>query len=165
MYKKYIMENKNKTFIEIANELNSFLEPMYEMSMAWRSIQKNRCVWVENPTDYNNKYFKYLNGPSYNKAEKVARISLLKPQYLQHNNTDGKKDWILTNKEKKELIQLMNQPNKKYANCTNWQATIITYNEDNFEIDFDEIIADSYNKKKFPNAIPIDYPMPDYMQL
>ena len=134
-----------------------------EMSMAWISKQNNRCVWVENPTGYNNKYFKYLNGASYSKADKVARISLLKPEYLEHSSE--KANWVLTVKEKKELVFLMNQTNKKYAPCTNWQATLITYNEDNFAIDFDETINGTFNKAEFPDAFSIDYPMPDYLQL
>lgn len=136
-----------------------------EMSMAWHSKQNNRCVWVENPTGYNNKYFKYLNGATYQKADKVARISLLKPEYLKHKDFDGKKLWILNSKEKKELVTLMNKPNKKYLNCTNWQATLITYNEDNFGIDFDDTINSTFSIDEYPDAFDINTPMPDYTKL
>ena len=109
------------TFKQITEELKKLI-PLYEMSMAWISKQNNKCVWVENPSGHNNKYFKYLNGASYQKADKVARISMLKPAYLEHVDYDGKDNWKLTSKERKELIDLMSQTNKKYAPCTNWQA-------------------------------------------
>ena len=149
-------------------KINNKLEELFsitEMSMAWRSIQNNRCVWVENPTGYNNKYFKYLNGPSYKKASKVARISLMSPTYLNHKNADGKDNWILTTKEKKELVTLMQENNKTYPTLTNWQVTLLTYNWDNFELDVENIINRTYDKQKFPNVIDIDTPMPDYTKL
>ena len=136
-----------------------------EMSMAWNSKQNNRCVWVENPSGYNNRYFKYLDGVTFGQANRCARISLLKPEYIQHSNYGNKQNWRLTDKEKKELIMLMNQSNKKYQGCNNWQATLITYNEDNFGIDFDETINNTFDKKKYPKAFDINTPMPNYMEL
>lgn len=153
-----------KTIRQIAEEFKKLM-PIYEMSMAWISKQNNRCVWVENPSGYNNKYFKYLNGASYQKADKVARISMLNPVYLEHVDYDSKDNWKLTSREKKELVNLMNQTNKKYDPCTNWQAVLITYNEDNFAIDFDETINGTFDKAEFPDAFPIDFPMPDYTKL
>lgn len=151
---------------KLNEEINNILkEPIYEMSMAWNSKSNNRCVWVENPTGYNNRYFKYLDGITYNKAYRVARISMVEPNYLNHTNSDGLKDWVLNSKERKELVLLMNQPNKKYKGCSNWQATLITYNEDNFGIDFDETISGSFDKEEYPNAFSIDYPMPNYLEL
>lgn len=151
---------------KLNEKINEFLkEPLYEMSMAWTSKSNNRCVWVENPTGYNNKYFKYLDGVTFNKAERVARISMLSATYLNHSNSDGLRNWKLNSKEKKELVNLMNQANKKYTGCTNWQATIITYNEDNFGIDFDETINGTFSKEEYPNAFDIDYVMPNYLEL
>lgn len=154
-----------KSIKQINEELEQFLQPMYEMSMAWNSKQKNKCVWVENPSGYENKYFKYLNGQTYGKADKCARISMITPTYVEHKDYGGKSNWVLNSKEKKELVQLMNEPNKKYNGCTNWQATLITYNEDNFGIDFDETINGTFDKTEFPNAFDINTPMPDYSKL
>lgn len=153
-----------KSIKQITEEFKKLI-PMYEMSMAWISKQNNKCVWVENPSGHNNKYFKYLNGASYQKADRVARISMLKPAYLEHVDYDGKDNWKLTSKEKKELVDLMRQTNKKYAPCTNWQAVLITYNEDNFAIDFDETINGTFDKTEFPDALDINYPMPEYTKL
>lgn len=149
-------------------KLNEKLESIQlnEMSMAWTSKQNNRCVWVENPSGHNNKYFKYLDGITYGKAEKVARISLLKPEYINHNNIDGKQDWILNNKEKKELVMLMNAYNNLYRdyNCTNWQATLITYNRDNFGLEHYETI-NGFDEQEYPDAFNINTIMPNYMLL
>lgn len=147
-------------------QINEELEKiqMYEMSMAWNSKQENRCVWVENPNGFENKYFKYLNGITYGKADKCARISMQEPKYVQHRDYDGKSNWILNSKERKELVTLMNKPNKKYQGCTNWQATLITYNEDNFGLDFDETI-NGFDEKEYPEAFNINTPMPDYLEL
>ena len=70
----------------------------------------------------------------------------------------------MTEKEKRELCDLMKERNKKY-NCTNWQATLITYNEDNFGIDFEATINGTFDKKEFPQAFDINTPMPDYTKL
>jgi len=156
---------KQKTFKEVTDQIEQILEPMYEMSMAWNSKQNNRCVWVENPSGFENKYFKYLNGITYGQADKCARISMVEPKYVNHKDYGGKSNWVLNSNERKELVTLMNQPNKKYSGCTNWQATLITYNEDNFGIDFDETINGTFEKEKYPNAFDINTPMPNYMEL
>lgn len=135
------------------------------MSMAWNSKQNNRCVWVENPSGDENKYFKYLDGFIFGQANRCTRISLLCPQYIRHKDYGGKANWVLTSKEKKELMMLMQTPNKKYPGCNNWQATLITYNEDNFGIDFDETINRTFDKNKYPQAFDINTPMPDYARL
>lgn len=150
--------------LKILNE-EDFKEPFYEMSMAWRSIQRGRCVWVENPTGYNNRYFKYLNDTSYQKVDKVARISLSNLEYLKHKDFDDKKLWILNSKEKKELVTLINSPSEEYPQLTNWQQTLYTYNRDNFEIPLNEILNNSFDRKKFPYAMDLNTPMPDYTKL
>lgn len=138
---------------------------MNEMAMAWVDQQANKCCWVENPNTHENDYFKYLDSFSYLKADKVARISLREPVYLEHRNQDGKKNWKLSSKEKKELVTIMNKPSRVYKGCTNWQATIAQYNFDHYSIDPLDTIEDVYDKEKYPKAFSIDFPMPDYTQL
>lgn len=162
-----LVEMLNSVLDEALDGMNEELEKLIfnEMSIAWNDREANRCVWVENPTGYNNKYFKYLNSFSYQKGKMMARISMLHPKYLDHKNMDGKKPWILTNKEKKELVKLMNQPSRDNKNLTNWQQTICQYNLDNFGIYRDETIDGAFNKKEFPNALDINTPMPNYLEL
>ena len=136
---------------------------MNEMAMAWVDRQANKCVWVENPNTHNNEYFNYLDSFSYIKAGKVARISLTEPKYLKHS--DSKKQWVLTNKEKKELVSLMNKESRVHKGYSNWQATIIQYNFDNFYIDPLDTMEDTYDKNNYPNALNINTTMPDYTKL
>ena len=136
-----------------------------EMSIAWIDNEAKRCCWVENPNTHENDYFKYYDSFSYRKANHIARISLIKPEYLIHRNNDVKKNWILTNKEKKELVNLMNSPSKTKEGFTNWQATLIQYNLDNFFIQPKDTIEGTFDKKKYPKAFDINTPMPNYMEL
>lgn len=149
---------------KLNEEIEKTLEPMYEMSMAWTERLDKRCCWVENPTGYANKYFKYLDGITYNKAERVARISMLRPEYLNHKDPDGKVNWVLNSKDKKLLVVLMNKKSRTFPNLTNWQLTLITYNQDNFGLYPDETI-NGFNKEEYPNAFDIDTPMPNYLEL
>lgn len=151
-------------YSELNEELQKLM-PMNEMSMAWVDKQANKCVWVENPNTHNNDYFKYYNSFSYYKADEVARISLTEPKYLEHRNLDGKKTWKLNNREKKELVALMNSPSNIRKGFTRWQITIMQYNFDNFYIDHEDTIAGTFDKSKYPDALDIDTPMPNYLEL
>lgn len=158
-----------KTFKEFLNENK---ESLYEMSLAFTDSLNKLAIWVENPTGYNNQYFKLYNNDSYVKSTKVARISMLKPNYLVHKNDDGKENWILNNKEKRKLINLLHSKNEEYVTLSNWQVIIATYNRDNFHIPFINLITknitfDDYNEKvkTIKGAISLDRPMPDYMKL
>lgn len=156
-FKEFLIENK---------------ESLYEMSLAFTDSLNKLAIWIENPTGYNNQYFKLYNNDSYVKATKVARISMLKPNYLVHKNDDGKENWILNNKEKRKLINLLHSKNEEYVILSNWQVIIATYNRDNFHIPFVNLVMrnitfDDYNEKvkATKGAIPLDQPMPDYMKL
>lgn len=158
-----------KTFKEFLNETK---ESLYEMSLAFTDSLNKLAIWVENLTGYNNQYFKLYNNDSYVKATKVARISMLKPNYLVHKNDDGKENWILNNKEKRKLINLLHSKNEEYVILSNWQVIIATYNRDNFHIPFINLVMrnitfDDYNEKikTIKGAIPLNQPMPDYMKL
>lgn len=133
-----------------------------EMSMAWVDQKGNKCCWIENSNNHNNQYFKYLDSFSYRKANSIARISLREPKYIIHKNIDGKSNWKLNNKEKKELIKLMNEPSESYEGLTNWQTTLVQYNFDNFYIPPIQTIKGTFDKEKYPNAFDINYRMPDY---
>lgn len=136
-----------------------------EMSVAWIDNKTNKCCWVENPTGFNNKYFKYVNSFSYLKGDSMARISLLQPVYLEHKFMDGKKPWKLNTEEKKELVKTMNDSNVDFPDYTNWQITLAQYNMDNFGIARTDTINNSFDKAKYPKAFTIDTPMPNYMEL
>lgn len=143
-------------------------EKLYEMATAWIDRKTNTCAWVENPTGRNNRYFKYLNSYSYAKANKVARISLDSPTYLEH--TDTKERWVLSNQEKKILVQTLLSKSKHY-NCNQWQEILIKYNYDNLQIEPEDTIIGNFKdyepSGKYWDKGPfsLDTPMPDYMEL
>lgn len=153
-----------KTIKQLNEELDEALQ-LNEMSMAWVDKKTNKCCWVENANTHNNEYFKYFDSFSYRKADAVARISLKEPKYLDHKNFDGKNNWKLNNKEKKELIELMNEPSKVHEGLSNWQTTLVQYNFDNFWISPLETINNTFDKEKYPKAFTLDTPMPNYMEL
>lgn len=150
-------------------------QQFYEMSKAFSYKDKriDVCVWVENPMSVDNMYMKYYNSSLYTLATKVARIRLDKPEYVGGNHRERNlKKWILTEKEKKELIELLKQPSDKYQGYSKWHDVIITYNDDNFNLSFSQTVNAEFEKAqrdpKMPNhlvPLPIDLPMPDYTQL
>ena len=72
-------------------------------------------------------------------------IRLDKPEYFHHSNKDG----ILNSKQRKELINFLRSPHKRYKNETNWQHLVYLWNdENNSDVSVDENI-----------------PMPDYNKL
>lgn len=165
-----IFRKLNERIQEIFNPM-----PLHEMSKAFS--YKNRridvCAWVENPMGVDNQYFKYYNCSSIPSATKVARIRINKAEYVGgfHRERNLKK-WILSNREKQELVEILKMPSERYKNCTNWQDILITYNYDNFDIIPENTIAGNiskYNKDpKMPKHLkPLDIntPMPNYLEL
>lgn len=149
---------------EVLEQFNQ-MAAINEMAMAWIDMDANKCCWVENPNTHENDYFKYLDSFSYIKADKVARISLKEPIYLEHSNEDGKKNWKLSSREKKELVKIMNKKSRVYAGCNNWQATLAQYNFDHYSIPPLDTIEGTFNKEEYPDAFTIDTPMPNYLDL
>lgn len=150
-----------------ADEIIKDLKEIYqldEMSMAWVDRQENVCVWVENPDGYNNRYFKYCNSAKYLASTKIAGIE--KPQYVKnHTNQKNVEDWILNSVKKKQLINLLNKPSGSHKGLNRWQEIILTYNQDNYQIEPNEIIDGTINLTDFDSAIPLDFPMLDYTKL
>lgn len=160
----------NEELDEIINE-----DIINEMSKAFSYKDKgiDVCVWVEGPMRTDNQYFKYYDNMFYDNATKVARIRIDRNKYVggQHREKNKKK-WILSDKEKNELVQILQQPSERYPKYTRWQEVLMTYNYDNFNITPENTmlgkIDDSQRNPNMPKYIkpfPIDYPMPDYTKL
>ena len=167
---------KSKSLKELNEEASRVLEPLNEMSIAWDADLKGNesvCAWVEGPLKVDNQYIKYYNNAHYPLATKVARIRIDKPEYVGGIHSEGnKKKWILTNSEKRTLVHLLNQASEKDEKYTNWQQVILEYNASNFRL-FKPVTGDMtiYKDRKAPTMpeyilpFPIDYPMPNYMEL
>ena len=166
---------KQKTFKEVTDQIEQILEPMYEMSKAF-SIKNRRidvCAWVENPMGANNQYFKYYDCSTIPSATKVARIRLDRPEYVGGNHRERNlQKWILTTKEKQELVDILMGPSDEFDGLNRWQDIIITYNKDNFNLTTRDILAGDFSRaQRDPKMsdkiqpLPLDYPMPNYMEL
>ena len=57
-------------------------------------------------------YFKFLDGYSWDKAKRLARITIYNPTYIIHKSNDGKEQWILNSKERKLLDNIMHSRTK-----------------------------------------------------
>lgn len=161
-----------RTFAEIAFQLKQHL---YEMSMAffYKDKRIDVCAWVETPMTVDNRYFKYYNCSTIPSATHVARIRLDKPEYVGGlHRENGKKKWILTKREKEELIEILKGQSTDQPGYTRWQEVLMTYNRDNFNLSFSDSKSNDFSKaqkdpkmSKYLKPFPIDYPMPDYLNL
>lgn len=95
-------------------------------------------------------YFKCVRGKDF--SGNVARISFRAPKYIVHNRKG--EQVILTRKERKILMELL-QSQYNNENRTVWQALIGLFND---------IITD-YGRTENEYVLPLDIPIPDYMQL
>lgn len=141
-----------------------------EMSKAFEYTQKKKTYsfWVENPTGYNNKYFKMWEGISYTKAKKIARISLIQPKYLKHN--DDKEEWILNKNLRDELNNILET--KANDKVTFWQLLILTYNNDNYSIPFYNYLSGNMTFDEYENivmskkgSLSLNTKIPNYKEL
>ena len=103
------------------------------------------------PSDNRNygaqAYFKVYNNRNYVKSTKIARIHFMNPEYEKHIG----EHWPLNRTEKKMLIKILQTNLGDHINSiTVWEALIIEYNK-------------SINDKS--KHLPLNLPIPDYMQL
>lgn len=164
-------------FRKLKQQIDEMLTPipLYEMSMAfhYKDRRIDVCAWVENPMATDNQYFKYYDNSLMRLAKKVARIRLDRPEYVGgiHKERNFKK-WILTNKEKQELVQILQGESEDQSGYTRWQELLMTYNRDNFNISFKDSkqgnLQNHQRDPKMPDYIQpydINTPMPNYLEL
>ena len=128
---------------------------------------------LKTPMTVDNRYFKYYNRSTVPSATQVARIRLDKPEYVGGlRRENGKKKWILTKREKEELIEILKGQSTDQPGYTRWQEVLMTYNRDNFNLSFSDSKSNDFSKaqkdpkmSKYLKPFPIDYPMPDYLNL
>ena len=169
--------NKDKTLKEkILEALDEELYPVCldEMATIIADTKDGGMCIVVNRSEFRkgNPYFKVVNHNSFVKAEKIARISFLKPEYIIHKNRDGKTNWVLNNQEKRHMIELLHQKStnifRNGKRMSNWEKAIAQYNMENSLINNIEKAEDKKLKdtKDFEtDPLPIDLPMPNYMKL
>lgn len=119
---------------------------------------------------YGIEYFKIYNNKSIKASTKMNRIRFREPKYEPHSGSN----WILNSKEKKDLIELLNASCEKTSGVkNNWQYAIRQFNMEaypDYKTEADLIITIEQQNKldnKDPRKyyLPIDLPMPNYMEL
>lgn len=122
---------------------------------------------VESKYLYGNEYFKVLDHFWSEEPTKVARISFYTAEYIQHPDDDTKEAWILNKEEKEKLVKRLKQIEDNYHGLNNWQM-LLQYHNDERGFCNHSIVENTTNRKgkrKFPNYFPVDFPMPNYMDL
>ena len=148
---------------EIIEQQTQEQEMFTEMANVAVDEDKNVTLQVNVRDNFNVDYFKFYNHKDYQSATHVARISFYKPEYRIHRAYDGKKTWVLNSKERKKLMQLLNEEGK-YLGYNNFQCAIIDFN---LERGLPPLKTrdNKVDNPKYPEFLPIDLPMPNYWEL
>lgn len=143
-------------------EFKRILESESLNEMATCFTDNSTSIFV-NPVDSGNyAYFKYCNTKGFKTDSAIARISLLKPEYY-HNHKDNHPELLLTSKAKRELIEKLKMPSKKYKGLTVFQSVIVDFNIEKYNVYFDE--TKEIKDYVFGNPLPLDLEIPDYTLL
>ena len=104
-------------------------EPLELTAMSNVYYSKKDKITIQINPDRNRRlpYFKAYNHYSYTIANKVARISMYSPVYIQHRSSDNKQNWHLNAKEKQTLVNCL-QLKPMLSSYTIWQKLIIAFN-------------------------------------
>lgn len=111
-----------------------------------------------------NEYFKVYNSASYRKATKECRILFDKPEYVIHRNENGKQNWIMNSKERKNLVWFLNQPSDVFPELSIWKTAIVLFNREK-GLKKSQTMENFVDNRKYPDFLPIDLPMPNYTLL
>ncbi len=138
------------------------------MATVARSIEKKMLIEVNPDKNHKgNPYFKLYNAASKAKAKKVARISMKQVKYIKYKNIGkmaGKRNWVLDAGEKKDLMEFLRSPYEENPSITVWEQAILEYNKelDLFENETRENLLPNL---KYPDFLPFNLPLPNYMSL
>ena len=95
-------------------------------------------------------YFKIFNNQYETSADSVARISILRPEYVIHNGRDGKKQFKLGRKEIAFMLKILKDPTNGYDSAWTFMLSFLLRKaaDENIDVPYD-----------------IYQPMPDYTLL
>lgn len=130
--------------------------------MATPYTDGNTSIRVHPVDSGNYEYFKYCNSSGYNKETGVARISLIKPEYI-YNHRDHHPVLLLNSKDKKNLNEKLDLLSRNYLGYTVFQAIIIDFNREKYGVDL--LTTKTIKTYKQGKPLPLDLPRPDYTQL
>ena len=146
-----------------------YLVSLDEMATVGWDMQKGLLVQVNPAEQYRGgDYFKVYDAVSEGSATRIARINFAYPIYTIHAPkwNRGKDYWYLNGREKRNLIEFLSNSNADHPEYTNWQYAILEFNKGK-RLSYEQTKSNllSNGKLNFPNAIPYDLPMPNYLEL
>lgn len=106
------------------------------------------------PGYYYDPYFKLFNNKSDRAATKVARISILRPEYIIHRNSDGKQNFKLSTAQIGFMLKCLRDPvSIKYTYYdSGWDflCKFITSlaKQNNIDVDYTDLSMPDYTKLK-----------------
>ena len=127
---------------EILNEICIVSSSNYNISIRIHPTDSYLAGYLPDP------YFKVYNNTSERRATAVARISILRPEYVKH--TDGLKTFVLGKKEIGFIKKTLLEPIHGYESA--WKY-MIAY------------LIDLAKQQKIKISYDENLPMPDYLQL
>ena len=127
---------------EILNEICIVSSSNYNISIRIHPTDSYSAGYLPDP------YFKVYNNTSERRATAVARISILRPEYVKH--TDGLKTFVLGKKEIGFIKKTLLEPIHGYESA--WKY-MIAY------------LIDLAKQQKIKISYDENLPMPDYLQL
>ena len=121
-------------YIEAMATIGSHVSPNFTIAVNPDSNRSGDC------------YFKYFDRESYSKAEHVARVNIRDTSRFYHKNSDGKKEWSLNAKDKKELVSYLQSESDEWVGVSNWESVLYHWNIESHTID-DPFPKDIYSSK------------------
>ena len=156
---------------EVQNLNRELYVQLNEMATIFNSNKLSVIVSTDDTRNfYNEEYFKVFHGSSFRKATDIARIKFRASSYIIHKS--DKENFKLNSKDKKELTRIFNLPSEMYDGYTIWQDCIMQFNHEAYHIPFkqclqltQEYLNTLENDNPVKKYLPIDLPMPNYMEL
>lgn len=140
----------DRSYKDIFNKAEILVQSVNEITILGGDKKIGRFLGIYGDKDRNFKYdpyFKYYNSYSYKKSKYIARISIMKPEYVIHKNYDGKINWFLSSKEIRKL-------------------NYILFDLGYYNIMIDKLIQEKWIDKSIENEIiQLKNNPPDYSQL
>ena len=160
------MENREKVIAEIIQERAEDGGLLVEMANVLVDQEQNVSIQINLREGLNTTYFNFYNHQDYERADKVCRISFYGPDYIEHRNLDGKKNWVLNASERKTLIKCLTEVDEDSGRSC-WQELIIAFNREKpgDPLSAKETKKNTMENRIHPNHLPIDLPMPNYREL
>ncbi|MEI8198737.1 MAG: tyrosine-type recombinase/integrase [Eubacteriales bacterium] len=159
----YTHSSQDKLQQEINKIMIDGVKTKEEKSIAVCSDLNNKFS-VEVPDDPNGgEFFVIYDRPEKSLAKRASLISFRVPMYKDMAYGKYMK-WVLSDEEKQKMVGLLKGDSQKRKWGDNWSSAIINHNGVR-GLDSIDTMFNKMDILPYKNYLPIDLPMPDYMDL